>query len=29
MLYRIDEDKKLITVARVIYAGRDYEKLLD
>ncbi len=28
MFYYIDEDKKLIIIARVIYAGRDYEKLL-
>lgn len=28
MFYWIDEDKKLVTIARVIYAGRDYEKLL-
>lgn len=29
MLYSVDERQKLITVARVIYARRDYEKLLD
>lgn len=28
MFYRIDEDKKLITIVRVVYSGRDYEKLL-
>lgn len=28
MFYRIDEDKKLVTIARVVYSGRDYEKLL-
>lgn len=29
MLYRVDEEKKLITVARVIYARRDYERILE
>ena len=29
MLYRVDEEKKLITVARVIYARRDYGKMLE
>jgi len=29
MLYWIDEEKKLVTVARVIYARRDYGRLLD
>lgn len=28
MFYCIDEDKKLVTIARVVYSGRDYEKLL-
>ncbi len=28
MFYRVDEEKKMVTVARVIYAKRDYEKLL-
>ncbi len=28
MFYYIDEDKKLITIARVIYAKRDFRKLL-
>lgn len=29
MLYRVDERKKLVTVARVIYARRNYEALLE
>lgn len=29
MFYWVDEDKKLVTVARVIYAKRDYERLLE
>lgn len=29
LFYWVDEEKKRITVARVIYGGRDYEKLLD
>jgi len=29
MLYWVDEEKKLVTVARVIYAKRDYELLLE
>lgn len=29
MFYWVDEDKKLITVARVIYARREYEPLLE
>ena len=29
MFYYIDEAKKLVTVARVIYARRDYGRLLD
>lgn len=29
MLYRVDEDQKLVTVVRVIYARRNYEKLLE
>ena len=29
MLYWVDEEKKLITVARVIYARRNYERLLE
>lgn len=29
MLYWVDEEKKRITVARVVYAGRDYGKLLE
>ena len=28
MFYWVDEDKKLITIARVVYSGRDYENLL-
>jgi len=28
MFYRIDEEEKLVTIARVVYARRDYEKLL-
>ena len=28
LFYYIDEDQKLVTVARVIYARRDYGKLL-
>ena len=28
MFYRIDENKKLVTIVRVFYARRDYEKLL-
>ena len=28
IFYWIDENKKLVTIARVIYARRDYEKLL-
>jgi plasmid stabilization system protein ParE len=28
MFYYIDEESKTITIARVIYAGRDYERLL-
>ena len=26
--YWVDEDNKLVTIARVVYSGRDYEKLL-
>ena len=29
MFYWVDEERKLVTVARVIYARRNYEKLLD
>ncbi len=29
MLYWLDEEKKMVTVARVVYAKRDYEKLLE
>ena len=29
MFYFVDEAQKLVTVARVIYARRDYENLLD
>ena len=29
MFYWVDEKKKQVTVARVIYARRDYEKLFD
>lgn len=29
MFYWVDEVKKLVTVARVIYARRDYERLLE
>ena len=28
MFYWVDEERKLVTVARVIYARRNYEKLL-
>ena len=28
LFYRVDEARKLVTVARVVYAGRDYERLL-
>ena len=28
LFYWIDEESKLVTIARVIYARRDYEKLL-
>ena len=28
MFYWVDEDKKRITIARVVYSGRDYENLL-
>lgn len=28
MFYWVDEEEKVVTVARVIYARRDYEKLL-
>jgi len=28
MFYRIDEEEKLVTIVRVVYARRDYEKLL-
>lgn len=29
MFYWVDEGKKLVTVARVIYAKRDFERLLE
>jgi len=29
MFYWIDEKKKQVTIARVVYARRDYEKLFD
>lgn len=29
MFYWVDENEKLITVARVVYARRDFERLLD
>ena len=29
MFYWVDEEKENVTVARVIYAGRDYGKMLD
>lgn len=29
MFYWVDEEKKLVTVARVIYAKRDYGRLLE
>lgn len=29
VFYRVDEAKKLVTVARVIYAGRDHSPLLE
>lgn len=28
MFYWVDENKKLVTIARVVYSGRDYNKLL-
>lgn len=28
MLYRVDEQKKTITISRVIYAKRDYDRFL-
>lgn len=28
MFYRVDEEKKLVTIARVIYAKRDFSNLL-
>lgn len=28
MLYWVDEEKKLVTVARVVYAKRDFERML-
>lgn len=28
MFYWIDEEKKLVTIARVIYAGRDIDRIL-
>lgn len=29
MFYWLDEEKKMVTVARVVYAKRDYKKLLE
>lgn len=29
MLYRVDEARKLVTVSRVVYARRDYDKILE
>lgn len=29
MLYRVDEAHKLVTVSRVVYARRDYDKILE
>ena len=29
MFYWVDEEKKLVTVARVVYAKRDYDRLLE
>lgn len=29
MFYWVDEVKKLVTVARIVYAKRDYERLLE
>lgn len=29
MFYSVDEAQKLITIVRVIYARRDYEKIID
>lgn len=29
MFYWVDEEKKLVTVARVVYAKRDYDQLLE
>lgn len=28
MFYWVDEDKKLVTISRIVYSGRDYKKLL-
>ena len=28
MFYWVNEDEKLVTIARVVYSGQDYEKLL-
>lgn len=28
MFYWVDEDKKFVTISRVVYSGRDYKKLL-
>ncbi len=29
MFYWVDEEKKTVTIARVVYARRDYKRLLD
>ena len=29
MFYWVDEEKKLVTVARVVYAGRNYGRMLE
>ncbi|MFR6024202.1 MAG: type II toxin-antitoxin system RelE/ParE family toxin [Oscillospiraceae bacterium] len=29
MLYWVDEEQKLVTVSRVVYARRDYDKILE
>ena len=29
MFYWVDEDKELVTVARVVYAKRDYSRVLE
>lgn len=29
MLYRINEEKKVVTISRIVYAKRDYKRLLE